>query len=724
MPPSNLQILTGASGFTNNGHFTAVGGDMYVYADAGSSQPYGLKLLLDNISPGAFHNAADRGDPPRCHPQTRIGIRKAIMEWINSSSADRKLILWLYGPAGAGKTAILHSIAEQCEEDESLAASFFFGRYAPGRNDLSRFAATLACKLSFCIPGMKKHLIANIEMDPTIFSLSLEVQMRALVVDPIMAVKFDEPRRIFAVIVDGLDECGPDEEARTKLINTLRDTAIKLQHVPLKFLLGSRSELEFRLAFNQEPLSLLMQGISLGVDYQSNADIILYLEGKFAEIMQKHRTLMLGTYFPTPWPAAHDMNRLVQKSSGQFIFPSTVVKFVDSPRRHPVERLNIILGLADAGNETPFAALDVLYTFILSAVDDLPKVLLVLTLLVLSKRFWAVRVVERLLGFEVRRALIDMHSLILVSDDDAFFDGHVVLLHASLHDFLLDRSRSKNFFIDAIQGHIFLSKQWMQAIKSYPDYSDNIVSLGTCISQFVSHSQQASSSAEVQDLLSSFNLRTLLEKVDMVDDVYLIDWSVFLSYTTTQGKFSEFQSQIYDLFADRIACYPSSARPSILALSCCVNVPQLSTYFSILLAMSGDSATELAELDEKLLMIEVRLRSPATLLFFFYKFFKRYYKAVLEESFASLAKTVLRFIWPRPGDVVYQRDTDTASLRHTILHEFPEIFTYLLDNSAKDLDLERLLNERTLPYAELLERDLNQMTIRRESLRYIETRGL
>ncbi|KAF9470626.1 hypothetical protein BDN70DRAFT_821113 [Pholiota conissans] len=164
-PERSPQILSGAQGVTiHGGTFTAVGGDMHTHS--ASSEPYGLKLLRENISQGAFHNAAERGDPPRCHPRTRIAIRKAMMEWIKASEADRKLILWLYGPAGAGKTAIEQSIAEQCEEEGLLAASFFFGRTAAGRNDSSRFAATLAYQLILSIHGVREHVITAIEQDP------------------------------------------------------------------------------------------------------------------------------------------------------------------------------------------------------------------------------------------------------------------------------------------------------------------------------------------------------------------------------------------------------------------------------------------------------------------------------------------------------------------------------------------------------------------------------
>lgn len=91
----------------------------------------GLALLFANIPPGAFHDAAERGDPSKCHPHIRVAIRKEIMQWIKDSRARQQFIPWLYGPPGTGKTAIGQSIAEACAKEDLLAASFFFSGAQP-----------------------------------------------------------------------------------------------------------------------------------------------------------------------------------------------------------------------------------------------------------------------------------------------------------------------------------------------------------------------------------------------------------------------------------------------------------------------------------------------------------------------------------------------------------------------------------------------------------------
>ena len=82
-----------------------------------------MELLQPYISPGAFHNSDERYDPPKCHPHTREAILKKITDWVKDANKVA-LILWLYGPAGTGKSAIAQTIAELLEKEGLLAAAF------------------------------------------------------------------------------------------------------------------------------------------------------------------------------------------------------------------------------------------------------------------------------------------------------------------------------------------------------------------------------------------------------------------------------------------------------------------------------------------------------------------------------------------------------------------------------------------------------------------------
>ncbi|KAF8955650.1 hypothetical protein BDZ97DRAFT_1811568 [Flammula alnicola] len=41
-----------------------------------------MEVLRQNIASGAFHDSAERFDPPKCHPRTRQATIQKIIEWI------------------------------------------------------------------------------------------------------------------------------------------------------------------------------------------------------------------------------------------------------------------------------------------------------------------------------------------------------------------------------------------------------------------------------------------------------------------------------------------------------------------------------------------------------------------------------------------------------------------------------------------------------------------
>ncbi|KAF8159159.1 hypothetical protein B0H34DRAFT_796458 [Crassisporium funariophilum] len=132
----------------------------------------GSALLRGAIAEGAFHDSRERFDPPKCHPGTREAVLKTIMAWITDEQQEA-FILWLFGPAGAGKSAVAQTIAEMCQEAGLLLASFFFSRTIPTRNNDKRLIATIAYQIALAIPTTRPLIEAAIERDPVILSRSL-----------------------------------------------------------------------------------------------------------------------------------------------------------------------------------------------------------------------------------------------------------------------------------------------------------------------------------------------------------------------------------------------------------------------------------------------------------------------------------------------------------------------------------------------------------------------
>ena len=83
-------------------------------------------------------------------------MRQIILDWIHSDLSESSFF-WLYGSAGAGKTAILQAIAEflssPSESSHNFAASFFFTRGKKGREEGHFLFSTIAYQLA-----LKVHL--------------------------------------------------------------------------------------------------------------------------------------------------------------------------------------------------------------------------------------------------------------------------------------------------------------------------------------------------------------------------------------------------------------------------------------------------------------------------------------------------------------------------------------------------------------------------------------
>jgi hypothetical protein len=400
-------------------------------------------------------------DPPKCHPNTRTAVINKIMDWILGLGVDDQnaVILWMYGPAGAGKTAIAHNIAQRCDLEKLLLASFFFSRSDPTRSTAKSLIATIAYQIAINIPGTREKIVATIEQDPLILVRSLEAQVAALIVDPLRepleAGYFNAPTSRRLIIIDGFDEC--DASAMQCSILQVISLLFHEYHLPLLILLASRPERHLTHAFTTGSLPGSHTTLALDDTYEPDDDIRLFLTDSFRQVKDTHP---MRRYLDHLWPSVDVLEGLVKKSSRQFIYASTVVKYVSSLRHQPADRLNVILGIKPPrhAHEMPFGELDALYRHIFISLEDNETVLLILGFWLLSlsrRRFLPIDIMcpENLELFfllnrgDVKMLFGDLSSVITISEDN------ISILHASLSDFLVDVNRSKEFYIDFSNIH-------------------------------------------------------------------------------------------------------------------------------------------------------------------------------------------------------------------------------------------------------------------------------
>jgi hypothetical protein len=457
-----------------------------------------------------------------------MAVISEVMAWVTDFDRQTQ-VLWMNGAAGAGKTAIAHTIAEMCYKEGIRAASFFCSRSIPGRNEKTFLITTIVSQLIVAIPEIREHVGNALHKDSSLLSRSLETQLEALIVKPLeMAGSQADASEVDflqclpkLIILDGLDECGGSSSHQFVLEIVL--AAINEHNLPFSFLIASRPEQKIREAFDDPIMNLLTVRLILDDKYLPGEDIRIFLTSRFGDIKRRHpsRTSL------SAWPSDEDVQRLVEKSSGQFIYASTVIKFIDSHRHWPPDRLHIIFGILPRGKTTPFAEMDALYSHILSAAsDNIEKILDIFTILVflrISHHDWrrTVQFFESFLQYrtgEIFTVLSDMHSIISVPSPDQQ-NMTLQFFHASLGDFLTDCSRSgEDFFLDPGVSHRKIAA-WMLKKITGPSssilgfsifvFSDRCVA-GYLGEEFADHCLKSAQTPEFLSNLGDFDVSYVL----------------------------------------------------------------------------------------------------------------------------------------------------------------------------------------------------------------------
>ncbi|KAF8167120.1 hypothetical protein B0H34DRAFT_1212 [Crassisporium funariophilum] len=290
--------------------------------------------------------------------------------------------------------------------------------------------------------------------NPTLPAKSMAVQLRALVVDAFQGLE-SPPLVTPTVIIDGLDECQGHETQQ--LVLSLISEVFLTFKLPIRFIIGSRPEAHIRESFDHPHLHAITRRVVLDDSFNPNQDIALYLREGFAGIYAKNTHLM--SQVEQPWPPAGVIDLLVQNASGQFIYAATILKFVGAEFFRPTKQLEIILK-ASPLRSAAFSDLDHLYTQILSVYPNPKAIVEILGILLALHCPQPSDVIEDILGVEsgeVKLVFRGLHSLVwfpgdqaenFSRDDDAECKSGIRLHHASFQDYLVDKDRSGQFFIE------------------------------------------------------------------------------------------------------------------------------------------------------------------------------------------------------------------------------------------------------------------------------------
>jgi len=510
----------------------------------------GFEHLASKAVLSATHDSGESFDRPKCLENTRVAILKRLRDWF-LGEAESEGIMWLYGDAGAGKSAIAQTLAERFAREQRLLGSFFFSRNDAQRATPNPLVATIAYHAATTMPELKEPIISAVDRDPRIFDKTLQTQFTTLILDPLNTVKArsSQPGRVIPhfLIIDGLDEC-TDRRLHRHILEILSGELRKC-HYPLKVLVASRPETEILSTFNSHVLSVASTRLALDAsEFKSDDDIHFLLESTFKNIKATHPH---RSFIPQAWPSNDILGQLVRKSSGKFIFAATVAKYISSERHKPVERLEIVLGLKPPSSDTdlPFAELDALYLHIFSTIpkENLDIVLFILGLLILQPyspegdtlRFslssmWFINSFLPLEAGNLEFLLRDLSSILknVVNTSHAYaqciyshtkdIDNAIHITHASVTDFLLDPRRSKEFHIDHMKFYTQMVRTSLRRLingisqsVALP-FSQEAYIMCYLFETLPSALERASMTPEIREDISKFRLMSVVQWFDGV----------------------------------------------------------------------------------------------------------------------------------------------------------------------------------------------------------------
>ncbi|KAL0563663.1 hypothetical protein V5O48_018403, partial [Marasmius crinis-equi] len=353
----------------------------------------------------------------------------------------------------------------------------------------SKFVAALIYRLVTFDKLLGAEVAKILDTRPNIFEAPLGEQFESLVVKPLRSchekVKKGQGRTV--VMVDGLDKCMEvprGSKTFYDLLDLLSNPNIFASFPFLRLIVASQPEDPIRRVFTRSERNHITRFPLDTSSEETTLDVLHYFHVKFEEIFQIHPD------FKVFCQKRDALNVLAEHSSGLFIWVVTVFRFV---KRSPRERLEQALQLSMPHDSLD--ALNKLYSTVLNAIaaeqgdrDIKDCTAAILGLIIAFGKvsipigpgltpFIACGLLERL-GYKVESIPSVLSQLGSVIEGVDSPQSRLVLLHKSFDDYLTDKSRASEWFVD-VEGHwsAKLAESCLRVVHTnvfddQPDYSD------------------------------------------------------------------------------------------------------------------------------------------------------------------------------------------------------------------------------------------------------------
>lgn len=390
-----------------------------------------------------------------------MDLLQDVSKWANDP--DSRVIFWLNGMAGTGKSTISRTISETFADENRLGASFFFKRGEADRGSLAKFFTTIAADMVQRQPAFAPRVKEAIDAEPGISTKSASDQFRKLIIGPLSSIPRDSGLMSpVVIVVDALDEC--DQDGDIELLIRLISHSSQPAFPKLKFFLTSRPELPLRLGFKKIEGAyedLILHEVPATI---IENDIFTFLEHELSNVRKDYNLSKPDDLkLPDSWPEKSNIEILMKMAVPLFIFASTTCRFI-ADRKHgdPQRQLQRVLQYEtkSTGSRLNATYLPVLDQQI-DGLSDREKGevveefrAIIGTIIVLANPL-SIAALSRMLEIPKEIIANRLEMLYSVLSVPSSLNMPVRLLHLSFRDFLLD-SETRNqtpLWVDERQAH-------------------------------------------------------------------------------------------------------------------------------------------------------------------------------------------------------------------------------------------------------------------------------
>ncbi|OQO05914.1 hypothetical protein B0A48_10010 [Cryoendolithus antarcticus] len=421
------------------------------------------------LHPSAAFDSWNPQHETKCLPGTRVEVLEEVKLWANG--CDDKLIYWLNGVAGSGKTTIARTIAKHYQDRGLLGGSFFFSKEG-GASHGDKFVTTLAAQLVKCVPDITEHICNAIRQNEDIATRAHGDQWTELIMKPLAEWRGTSPESPIIFVVDALDECESNLIVREFLRLLAKDRHLTSSRV--RIFVTSRPLQHIGNAFSRIPDTARHECVLHNIQSDLvRRDLAIYFRSRF-------RTISLDRGMPSSWPSDEQISCLVNSSNCLFVWAATACGYIDTKGQAVDERLRRLVDGQHTDTD-PGTALDkinvkILQDAIHSGPDDDEAAVIYSRL---RKILGTLFVLRTPLSLEALATLLDMPSIMVeetVEPLSAIIAMYMSkegkrtlrLSQPSFRGFLFDATRctDSRFWVDEKKAHEAVARHCLRLMST------------------------------------------------------------------------------------------------------------------------------------------------------------------------------------------------------------------------------------------------------------------